>query len=154
MNLSHIAAVLLGLTFAAAGALAHDDAYLDTQAAPHGGQMRMAGAFHYELVVIKDSKEVKENPIVVYVTDHAGKPLASEGASGTATLLSGKLKATSTLKPDGEDRLKGYAKYASHANMKVVVAITLKGQATEPARFTPLAKPASTAATAHDHGQH
>jgi hypothetical protein len=50
-------AVLLGLTFAAGAALAHDDAYLDTQKAPNGGQLRMAGPYHYELVLAKDGKE-------------------------------------------------------------------------------------------------
>lgn len=131
-------AVLLGLTFAAGGVLAHDDAYLDTQKAPNGGQLRMAGPNHYELVVAKDAKEAKENPVVVYVTDHAGQKVLTVGATGTATILAGKLKATSALKPDGDNRMKGFAKYASAADMKVVVSITLSGKPAEQARFTPL----------------
>ncbi|PKO72080.1 MAG: hypothetical protein CVU20_03810 [Betaproteobacteria bacterium HGW-Betaproteobacteria-14] len=131
-------AVLLGLTFVAGGVLAHDDAYLDTQKAPNGGQLRMAGPYHYELVVVKDAKEAKENAIVVYVTDHAGQKVLTEGASGTATILAGKLKATSTLKPDGDNRMKGLAKYASTPDMKVVVSITLSGKPAEQARFTPI----------------
>jgi hypothetical protein len=131
-------AVLLGLTFAAGGVLAHDDAYLDTQKAPNGGQLRMAGPYHYELVVVKDAKEAKENPVVVYVTDHAGQKVLTVGATGTATILAGKLKATSTLKPDGDNRMKGFAKYASTPDMKVVVSITLSGKPAEQARFTPL----------------
>ncbi|MEZ5615635.1 MAG: hypothetical protein R3E35_10495 [Rhodocyclaceae bacterium] len=131
-------AVLLGLTFAAGGVLAHDDAYLDTQKAPNGGQLRMAGPYHYELVVVKDAKEAKENPVVVYVTDHAGQEVLTVGATGTATILAGKLKATSTLKPDGDNRMKGFAKYASTPDMKVVVSITLSGKPAEQARFTPL----------------
>lgn len=131
-------AVLLGLTFAAGGVLAHDDAYLDTQKAPNGGQLRMAGPYHYELVVVKDAKEAKENAIVVYVTDHAGQKMLTVGATGTATILAGKLKATSTLKPDGDNRMKGLAKYASTPDMKVVVSITLSGKTAEQARFTPL----------------
>ena len=121
------------------GALAHGDEYLDTQAAPHGGQLRMAGIYHYELVVAKDSKGVNENPVVVYLTDHAGAKIATAGAAGTATILAGKLKATATLKPDGDNRMKGFAKYASTPDMKVVVSITPPGRQAEQARFTPLA---------------
>ena len=131
-------AVLLGLTFVAGGVLAHDDAYLDTQKAPNGGQLRMAGPNHYELVVVRDSKEAKENAVVVFVTDHAGQKVLTVGASGTATILAGKLKATSSLKPDGDNRMKGFAKYASTSDMKVVVSITLSGKPAEQARFTPL----------------
>lgn len=132
-------AVLAGLTFAAGAALAHDDAYLDTQKAPNGGQLRQAGPYHYELVLAKDSKEAKENPIVVYVTDHAGQKIPTAGAAGTATILAGKLKAAATLKPDGDNRMKGVAKYASTPDMKAVVSITLAGKQPEQARFTPLA---------------
>jgi hypothetical protein len=131
-------AVLLGLTFAAGAALAHDDAYLDTQQAPNGGQLRMAGPYHYELVVVKDSREPKENPVLVYVTDHAGNKVSSAGAKGTATLLSGKLKVSATLKPDGDNRLKGFAKYPSTADMKVVVSLAFPGKPAEQARFTPM----------------
>ena len=103
-------AVLAGLTFAAGAALAHDDAYLDTQKAPKGGERRMAGPYHYELGLAKDAGEVKENPVVVYVTDHAGQRIPTAGAAGTATILAGKLKAAATLKPDGDNRMKGVAK--------------------------------------------
>ena len=120
-------------------ALAHDDATLDKVKTPNGGQLRMAGSYHLELVVAKDSKDVRENPIVVYLTDHADQKLSSTGVSGMATLIAGKIKATSTLTPDGENRLKGYAKYSSAPDMKVVVQIKRADGSTEQARFTPLA---------------
>lgn len=129
----------MALTFAAGVALAYDDAYLDTQKAPNGGQLRMAGPYHYELILVKDTGEAKENPVVVYVTDHAGQKVSTAGAGGSATLLAGKLKATATLKPDGDNRMKGFAKYASTPDMKAVVSITLAGKQVEQARFTPLA---------------
>ena len=132
------------VVLAAGPALAHDDAYLDTLKAPHGGQLRMAGPNHYELVVVKNSKTVRENPIHIYVTDHAQNPLDVRGAKGTATLEAGPLKAISTLHPDGSNRLKGFAKYASTPGMTVVVTITLSGGEAWTARFTPLSKPAST----------
>jgi hypothetical protein len=45
------------------GAFAHDDGALDKISGPNGGQLRMAGSYHFELVVAKDSKEAKDNPV-------------------------------------------------------------------------------------------
>jgi hypothetical protein len=129
----------LTLAVSATPALAHDDAMLDAMKSAHGGQVRMAGIYHFELVVAKDAKAVKENPVLVYVTDHAGNKIATAGARGTATLLAGKQKTSVTLKPDGDSRLKGVASYAATPGMKVVLAITLPGQPPVQARFTPLA---------------
>lgn len=131
--------------------LSHSDEYLDTQTTPNGGQMRMAGAYHYELVVAGDNKTVKESPVVVYLTDHGGTKISTVGARGTATILAGKLKATVNLVPDGDNRLKGFAKYASTPDMKVAVTVTLPGKTTEPARFTPLAKMAADPHAGHKH---
>ena len=132
-------ALAFAMAFGALSAKAHDNAYLDTLRAPNGGQVRMTGMYHYELVVVKNSKEVKENPVQVFVTDHAGEKIATAGAAGHVTLLAGKLKASVTLAPDGDNRLKGMAKYASRPDMKAVVSITLAGKPPEQARFTPLA---------------
>lgn len=130
---------------AGSGALAHSDEYLDTQKTPNGGQMHMAGVYHFELVVARDSKEAKDNPVVVYVTDHAGTKIPTVGASGTATLLGGKTKVSVKLAPDGDNRMKGIGKYASTLDMKAVVTITIAGKPAEQARFTPLAPMASAA---------
>jgi len=137
------------------GALAHTDEYLDTQQAPNGGQLRMAGVYHFELVVAKDSKEAKENPVVVYVTDHAGTKVPTTGAKGTVTILAGKAKATVNLAPDGDNRLKGSGTYASTPDMKAVVSVTLPGKNAEQARFTPLTKSVAMAQEEHsDHMKH
>ncbi len=131
---------LTGATIAVALALAtspvfgHDDAYLDTLEAPHGGQLRVAGPWHYELVTAQASGD---GPLVVYVTDHAGTPVSTAGASGTATILSGKVPSTTALTPDGENRMKGMARSARAPGTKVVVSITLPGKAPAQARFTP-----------------
>jgi hypothetical protein len=144
------AALLLSGGFTGTAALAHSDDYLDTQKAPNGGQLRMAGIYHYELVVAKDSKEARENPVVVYVTDHAGAKIPTLGASGTVTLLSGKSKISVTLTPNGDNRLQGIGKYASTPDMKAVVSVTLAGKSAEPARFTPLA-PVTDEHSEHKH---
>jgi hypothetical protein len=135
---SFLSAMLLGLAMGAGAVYAHDDATLNTVKAPSGGQLRMAGIYHYELVVAKDSKDAKDNPVVVYVTDHVGQKIPTTGATGSATLLAGKDKATAALVPDGDNRMKGTAKYASMPGMKAVVSIALPGKAAEQARFTPL----------------
>ena len=132
-------AVLAGLTFAAGAVLAHDDAYLDTQKAPNGGQLRMAGPYHYELVLTKNATAAQESPVVAYVTDHADNKISTAGAKGSATILSGKQKVVAELKPDGDNRLRGMAKYVAAPETKVVVSVTLAGKQTEQARFTPLA---------------
>jgi hypothetical protein len=143
------ASLAFGLMLSAT-AQAHDDATLDAMTTPHGGQLRMAGASHYELVVVKGSKDAKAKPIVVYVTDHAGNKIPTAGATGTVTLLSGKAKASSALTPDGDNKLKGNAAYASTPDLKAVVSITLAGQAAQQARFTPLApRPGAHAEHAH-----
>lgn len=143
--------LLLALGVLASPALAHTDDYLDTIKTPNGGQMRMAGPVHMELVVVKDSKAAKDNPVVVYVTDHADAKVPTAGASGTATLLVGKEKITVPLTPDGDNRLKGSGKYASSPDMKAVVSVTLAGKTPESARFTPLsARPAAAPAPKAD----
>ena len=130
---------------------AHDDAYLDTQQAPHGGQLRMAGAYHLELVVDKSTLQAADKPVVIYVTDHAGQKIPTDGSGGTAIILAAKSKTSVALVPDGDNRLKGMGRYASTPDMKVVVTFTAKGQPPETARFTPLLKPKE----AHmDHTKH
>ncbi len=151
---SLIPAALLTALLSAGAALAHNDDYLDTQKAPNGGQLRMAGVYHFELVVAKDSKEAKDNPVMVYVTDHAGTKVPTAGASGTVTILAGKSKVAVTLAPDGDNRLKGVGKYASSPDMKAVVAVTLAGKPAEQARFTPLAQPQQAAKDDHTDHKH
>lgn len=113
-------------------ALAHTDAYLDTQRAPHGGQLRMAGPYHFELVVQADQ-------LTLYVTDHAGAKIDTRGASGTATVLANKTKTVVRLAPTGDNTLRGAGRFAMTPDMKAVVSVTLAGQPAQQARFTPLA---------------
>lgn len=127
-----------------------DEMHADAPKTAHGGQVQVAGASHFELVVTKTSKEVGHNPVVVYLTDASGKKLPSAGATGTATLLSGKDKSVVTLSPDGDNRMKGVGKYASTPAMKAIVSITFPGKPTEQARFTPLAA-SSDGHTDHKH---
>lgn len=112
---------------------AHTDEYLDTQTAPHGGQLRMAGPYHYELVL-------KANELTLYLTDHAGTKIASTGASGTAVILSSKGKASIRLSPAGDNIIRGSGQFEAVPDMKVAVSIALPGQGAQQARFAPLQK--------------
>ena len=146
-----LTAVAFVLSTSATSVHAHDDAYLDTQQAPNGGQLRMAGVYHLELVVDKSTPQAADKPVVVYVTDHAGQKVSTEGATGNATILAAKGKASVALVPDGDNRLKGTGNYASTPDMKAIISFTAKGQPPETARFTPLLK----SKEAHmDHNKH
>ncbi|TAK89419.1 MAG: hypothetical protein EPO09_17445 [Aquabacterium sp.] len=136
---------------AASPALAHDDAYLDTVKAPHGGQLRMAGPVHLELVLSKTPPEAQDKPAAVYVTDHAGNKQSTAGASGTITILYGKTKVSAPLTPDGDNKLSAQAVYAATPDLKAIVSVTLAGQVAQQARFTPFASKDN----AHsDHAEH
>ena len=142
MNLKIVTAAF-AIMLCAGQVWAHSDEVLDSQKSQNGGQVRMAGAYHFELVMSKDSKTAKENPVTVYVTDHAGNKIPSTGLVANVTLLEGKNKSNIELRADGDNRFRGVAPYAFSPKLKAVVSITLKGQQ-EQARFTPFATPTSS----------
>lgn len=144
MKLLKAAVLAFSVGFAGAAA-AHADEYLDTVKAPNKGQLRMAGAYHYELV-IKPTGKGNTNDVLVYVTDHANKEIATKGATGTATILSDS-KASVVLKPEGKNVMKGAGNFGMDPKLKAVVSIALPGQQPEQARFTPLA-------SGNDHNKH
>lgn len=136
MNTRFLKTRLLGAGLAlfalTAPALAHDDATLAAMKTPHGGQMKMAGGWHFELV----QKAGADNTLIVYVTDHGGNAVPTAGYKGSATVLAGKEKLTVSLSPDGDNRLKGQGRYDVKASPKIVIAVS-GGGVTEQARFTP-----------------
>lgn len=131
--------ILAATLLVSTAAFAHSDDYLDTMKAPNGGQLRMAGAYHFELLVAKKADGGGGQAVTVFLSGHDGVKISSAGASGSATILSGKQKTVIPLKPDGDNRLKGAGKYTASPDMKVVVSVTLPGKPAEQARFTPLA---------------
>lgn len=107
---------------------AHSDDYLDTVAAPNGGQLRMAGALHLELVVTA-------NQLQIHVTDHAGKTVSTQGASGTAITLAKTGKQTLTLAPAQDNLLEAAGTFDPAQPLKAVVTVNLPGQAPVTVRF-------------------
>lgn len=114
-------------------ARAHSDEYLDTVKTPHGGQMRMSGAYHLELVL-------KDSEVTVYLSDHGGNAVSAEGASGTALVHSGKDRITVKLAPVGENILQGHGGFILDPKMTVSVKVKFKGKDHAEAKFQPLKK--------------
>lgn len=126
-------AMLYFMAFLSFNAHAHDDAYLDQQKSPHGGQVRMAGAYHFELVLTSKNA-------TVYVTDHAGTAIKTDGAMGNVIILANKQKTSLELKAAAENSLQASGDYETSPDMKVVVSVKIKGQEMQQARFTPWEK--------------
>lgn len=145
MKFMQIAVLAVGVALSG-GAAAHSDEYLETVQAPHGGQLRMAGPYHYELVIKPGTGGT--NDVLVYLTDHGGAAVATEGATGSVVVLS-KSKSTVALKPDGKNTLRGSGSFEIGPNLKAVVAVTLPGKPAEQARFSPFSD--STAARGSRH---
>jgi hypothetical protein len=137
MNKS-MATVLISATLAVSlPAGAHTEEYFDSIDAPHGGQMRMAGPYHLELVA-------KEKEIVLYVTDHSDRKISTERGVGKAAFQVGKAKPKTSIKlePAGDNTLKGTGDFSVTPETVVIVFLKLPDQQAQSARFTPL-KPKS-----------
>ena len=147
--LTTLLALALSLTLAQ-HAIAHDDAWFDAREHPHGGQMRMAGPYHVELVT-------EAGELTIYVADHADQAIATQGGSARATVLSGGQRSTVRLSPTGENRMHGSGDFSLDDNMTVVLSITLPGHDSQQARFTPFQRVSGGDAHhdhGHDHGHH
>ncbi|WP_430457736.1 hypothetical protein [Rheinheimera sp.] len=134
-------------------AFAHTDEYLDTVVGPNGGQLRMAGAYHFELVLAKDAKAGTPSAVKLYLLDHANNPQPAKEAKATVLIVSGKQKAKADLTLAQANLLSGNADYTAAEDLKAVVNVTIKtehGEVTEQAKFTPF-KPVPAKAE-HEHG--
>lgn len=107
--------------------MAHDNATLDAMAAPNGGMIRMAGSYHLELVL-------QASQARVYVTDHAGKPLSTQGSSAELTLL-GKTRQQIRLQPAGGNLLRGDSGELKEATYQAILRLRMAGQQEQLAQF-------------------
>lgn len=108
-------------------ALAHSDAYLDSLPSPHGGQVRMAGPLHLELVVQGAAVEV-------YVTDHAGAARSTRDAK--ALLRTTQDAAGIALRPTGENRFVGALPAPASAAAEFTLFVRLPGEDAQSANFS------------------
>ncbi len=163
MKPSRVVIFLIGMTLAgvSAFAAAHTEEYFDSRESAHGGQTRMAGPYHLELVA-------KNKEIMLYVMDHADKDLSTEGGAGKATIQMDKTKAKTSirLEPAGANMLKGTGDFTVTPGTVVTVFVELPGQEVTAARFVPLkpnaklamknkdVKPQAESGGEHPHTQH
>jgi hypothetical protein len=127
-----IPALVLGtLLTLSPSAWAHTDEYFESVDAPHGGQLRMVGPYHLELVA-------KDGELTVYLTDHADNKLSTGGGLGKATVETGQTRTQVSLHPVGDNVLKGSGAFTLTAETVVIVFFRLPDQDGHSARFMPL----------------
>ncbi len=151
--------LVLAAGLLSAAAFAHTDEYLDTVVGPNGGQLRMAGAYHFELVLAKDAKAGAPSAVKLYLLDHGNNPQPAKDAKATVLIVSGKAKAKTELipqsAPQADNLLAGSAAYTAAEDLKAVVNISIKtehGEVTEQAMFTPFKPVPAKAEAEHEHG--
>lgn len=128
-RLTHLL-LLAALTAGTCDVWAHTDEWFDNNPTPHGGQVRMSGPYHLELVI--ESKLLR-----VYVTDHADNGIPTAGWTGQAIVLAGGKKSYLELKPAGDNLLQAEAGFPDMSDMKAVVTVQPKADEEYAARFTP-----------------
>jgi hypothetical protein len=147
-----IAALVIGVTLAVSfQAHAHTDEFFESVEAPHGGQLRMTGPFHMELVA-------KDGDLTVYVTDHADNAISVDGGLAKANIENGSTRTQVNLHPVGSNILRGSGTFSVTPTTVVVVFMKLPDQDGYAARFMPL-KPKGeqgekAPSHAHDAGPH
>jgi hypothetical protein len=143
--------VLAAALAVSSSAFAHTDDWFDANPSANGGQIRMAGPYHFELMPSDAKRGVR-----VLVTDHGNGKIATAGWSASAVVLAAGKKRKLDLKPAGNNELR--AQSVIPAGAKVVVSVKDKEGREYSARFTPGAKAAPSAAApadaAVDHSQH
>ena len=145
-----IAALAFGVTLAFSfSAQAHTDEFFESVEAPHGGQLRMTGPFHMELVA-------KEGDLTVYVTDHADNAISVDGGLAKANIENGSTRTQVNLHPVGSNILRGSGTFSLTSTTVVVVFIKLPDQDGYAARFMPLKPKGEQGAKTHadDAGPH
>jgi hypothetical protein len=141
-----IGTALASVSFLAA---AHTEEFFDSRQSPHGGQMRMTGPYHLELVV-------KDNEIGVYVMDHADKEISVNGGSGKATIQNGKTKTKISVKLEqaGGNLLQGNGNFSITPETVIAVFVELPEQQAYAASFTPFKPKAKLANKTRDTKHH
>lgn len=129
MQLLRMAVLAAVLALGPAAGLAHEE-----KAGPNGGPVQDAGKFHVELVM-------KADELRAFVTADKDVKVDTKGAEAVATVLAGKEKATVKLAPAGGNALAGPGRFDPAVGVKVVLSLSMPGEAPVQARFSIAAKP-------------
>lgn len=134
LNTRYLQPLLLLFCFALASLpatlLAHSNEYLETITGAHGGKLRMAEQYHFEMVLANGEMRM-------WVTDHGDTPQTTAGATGNVKLITEAGIVTIKLTPGGANTLIGKdPKVNPAASAKVIATVTMKGQKPLQTRFT------------------
>lgn len=145
---THLIALTVGLALVSASPVwAHSPEFFDSRPSAHGGQTRMAGPYHIELVTT-------EGEIAIHVTDHIERPISTEGGEAKAVVKNGKTRTEIALTPAEKNVMAGNGNFVLDKNTEVIVFVKLPENEAWAATFTPL-KPKAEAAKhdmkGHDH---
>jgi hypothetical protein len=121
---------ILGIALGAGILLAHDDVTLDRMPAPHGGQLRMAGRYHIELVF-------EPSRIRVYFASHAGAAVAAPSGAASVKLVTGGEERTLALEVLGESVLGIDGSFPFTPGMAIELSIERGENAPLVVRFAP-----------------
>ncbi len=123
------AAVLAVLLSMASPAWAHSNEHLATMSGAHGGMLRMAEMYHFELVV-------KDGEAHVWVTDHGDVPQSTQGAVATLRVINGSEAFSVSLQPSGRNELVAKnARLKSRKGTKLVLTVSMGGEAPLKTRY-------------------
>jgi len=103
---------------------------------PHGGQTHVAGPYDLELVT-------GETRIVVYVTDHGGRPIDIAGGKGKAVVHTDGHGVTVVLSPAAGNMLEGVRRFRLKHSSIVYVTVDLAHDPPHHAVFRPFANVAA-----------
>jgi hypothetical protein len=112
---------------------AHTNEYLDTLTGAHGGQIRMAGPYHFEVVATPGE-------ILVYVTDHGDTPIETAGASAVVVVQTGNTRTEIQLEPAGENVLRGSGKFKLSKSSTAELEVTMPDGPPQLATYKPVRK--------------
>ena len=131
MNKTISGMILGSIVVLSSTAWAHTDEFFESVEAPHGGQLRMTGPFHLELVA-------KDGELTVYVTDHADTTISVDSGLAKATVETGPTRTQVHLHPVGNNILKGSGVFSLTPDTVVIVFMKLPNHDAHSARFMPL----------------
>ena len=130
-------ALLFGMIFAPVHA--HDPATLDSLPSSHGGQVRMAGPFHIELVILGRESAQKDRLVLVYLQNHMFEDVSSRGLKGIARFLDGQRVTTVSLIPIDANSFSGKGAFDINPSVTAEVSITDNDGKVWSATYTPFA---------------
>ena len=126
---THGLVTVLLLAALCGSARAHTEEYFDNMQTAHGGQVRMAGPYHLELVV-------RGQEVTLYINDHADNPIATADGSAKMIIRSGRRnRAVVVLMPIGDNILRGKGEFRLGKSNDVSVLVALPGADPQRAQF-------------------